>query len=190
MRTEIDDEHSLGNAKSPDSMANGVSVNGTAANRSPATTMVAGPQHKRSLTSEMDAIDLAKDRMKSVASSADDESGFSSMNSFHHETNGPSLMSALPLTGTMLASQMPLVDVGLHDPYATAIGDDQRPLNVCGGPFGSVQIDANVANISLANVNRYDVAPPIPPKKKLTSFSPLKSDTSPDSAGTMHVLWV
>lgn len=194
LRPDISDEHSpanLSSSKSSECNANATIINSACVNRSIATA-VGSQHHKRSLANEIDAIDLAKDRMKSVASSADDESGFSSMNSFHHEANGPSLMSALPLSSTIIASQMPLVDIadiGHHEPFARLVNDDQRPLNVC-GPFGSVQIDASMANVSLANVDRYDVAPPIPPKKKLTSFSALKNDASPESAGSMHVLWV
>lgn len=137
----------------------------------------------------MDAIELAKDRIKSVASSADDESGFSSMNSFHHETNAASLMTALPLNSTMISNQMPL-DIGdIRNEHFPPLANDARPLNVCSA-FGAVQLDANVANIALAHSNRFDAAPPIPPKKKLTSFNALKKDGTVENNGSIHVLWV
>lgn len=195
MRPEIDDVHNLCNQnilKSPTCNGNTIITNNgiavaNANNRS--INAVTTQQHKRNLTNEMDAIEIAKDRMKSVASSADDESGFSSMNSFHHETNAASIMAALPLNSTMLSNQMPLNIADIRSDHFAQLAGDDRTSNMCNA-FGTMQIDPNVANIALANVNRYDAAPPIPPKKKLTSFTALKNESSPENGNGIHVLWV
>lgn len=196
MRPEIEDDHNLCNQnimKSTTCNATTIITNNNIAvananNRS--INAMATQQHKRSLTNEMDAIEIAKDRMKSVANSADDESGFSSMNSFHHETNAASIMATLPLNSTMLSNQIPLNIGDIGTDHFAHLASDDRMSNVCNA-FGTMQINPNVANLALANVNRYDVAPPIPPKnKKLTSFNALKNETSPENGNGIHVLWV
>lgn len=139
---------------------------------------------------EMEAMALGKDRIKSVASSsADDESGFSSMNSFHHEPNTMSMLPQLALNSTMLSNQLALgEDDARHD---------QQKHNHNGLPK-SEQFDGNAFNLLHSDIKaalppvihkRFDSAPPIPPKKKLTTFNSLKNENA-DKATGIHVLWV
>lgn len=127
---------------------------------------------------EMEALTIGKDqRVKSVASnSADDESGFSSMNSFHHEIPNALLPLPLqPLNSTMISNQ-----------FATDASD-----------CGSEDICPMMPEIKPALPimhKRWDSAPPIPPKKNLATFSSLQNGngngTGDDNKPGIHVLWV
>lgn len=126
------------------------------------------------LPNEMDAISIRKDHIKSMASSsADDESGFSSMNSFHHEINPSTIMPPLALNSTMLSNQLSLDD---DNNNKNENHHDYRP--------------DNKSNLLPIIHKRYDSAPPLPPKAKLTTFNSLKNENSPEKSGGIHVLWV
>lgn len=171
VRTETDEENHL------DGQNNGLPVINGSNNR----RMSAIIPDNYSPSNEMEAISLGKDRVKSVASSsADDESGFSSMNSFHHEPNPTSLLPPLALNSTMLSNQLSLDDDGDKHPPKS------EPLDV--NTFNLIQSDMK----SLPPIfhKRFDLAPPIPPKKKLTTFNSLKTENSPDKPTGIHVLWV
>lgn len=125
----------------------------------------------------MEAMTLGKDRIKSVASSsADDESGFSSMNSFHHE-NPTQMLPPPPLNSTMISNQFDVNEecskADLHDTE-----------NVYTSMMPEIK-----SNLPILH-KRFDSAPPIPPKKKLTTFTSLQNENNPDKPGGIHVLWV
>lgn len=177
IRTETDEENHL------DGRNDGLPVLNGNANR----RICANNPDKYGATSEMEAMALGKDRIKSVASSsADDESGFSSMNSFHHEINPTSILPPqIALNSTMLSNQLSLDDDKIenhHDLLKT------EPSNANANAFNPSHSDMK----SLPPIlhKRFDSAPPIPPKKKLTTFNSLKNENNPDKATGIHVLWV
>lgn len=181
IRTETDEENHL------DGRANGLPVlNGNSNRRINATN-----SDKYNPTNDMEAMTLGKDRIKSVASSADDESGFSSMSSFHHE---PNILPPLALNSTMLSNQLCMEDdVGDNGTAANLNKMEThhylpKSESIDGNAFHLIHSDCK----SLPPVihKRYDSAPPIPPKKKLTTFTSLKNENSPDKATGIHVLWV
>lgn len=146
-----------------------------------------------SQANEMEAMTLGKDRVKSVASSsADDESGFSSMNSFHHEPNTMAMLPPLALNSTMLSNQLSLdEDVG-------GVGEAGKHDNHHIMPKPEQQFDGNAFNLLQSDIKsalppiihkRFDSAPPIPPKKKLTTFNSLRNESADKAAG-IQVLWV
>lgn len=170
--TETDEENQL------DSRSNGVPVLNGNANRR---------MNGNNAANEMEAMALGKDRVKSVASSsADDESGFSSMNSFHHEPNTMAMLPQLALNSTMLSNQL-------------ALGEEDGKLDSNHHILPkSEQFDGNAFNLLHSDIKaalppvihkRYESAPPIPPKKKLTTFNSLKNENA-DKATGIHVLWV
>ncbi|XP_031620139.1 uncharacterized protein LOC116338797 [Contarinia nasturtii] len=183
IRTETDEEIQLDGGIGGGNVAhnNGLPVlNGSGGNR---RSNAINPD-KYSPATEMEAMALNKDRIKSVASSsADDESGFSSMNSFHHEPNPTSLLPPLALNSTMLSNQISLED---DKPEHHDLPKSNEMLN--GNAFNVIHTDMK----SLPPIlhKRFDSAPPIPPKKKLTTFNSLKNENSPDKATGIHVLWV
>lgn len=170
--TETDEEPTL------DSRTNGVPVLNGNSNRRVNGTNTAN---------EMEVMALGKDRIKSVASSsADDESGFSSMNSFHHEPNTMSMLPQLALNSTMLSNQLALGDDDIkHEQHHNLPKSDQ--LN--GNAFNLLHSDINAALPAVIH-KRFDSAPPIPPKKKLTTFNSLKNDNADKATTGIHVLWV
>lgn len=179
IRTETDEENHLDGRSN-----NGLPVlNGNLQRRMNATNA-----DKYNPTNEMEAMTLGKDRIKSVASSADDESGFSSMNSFHHE---PNTLPPLALNSTMLSNQLCVDD----DIGSGSTGNKNEILH---NIPKSDTIDGNAFNFNHTDCKslppiihkRFDLAPPIPPKKKLTTFTSLKNENSPDKATGIHVLWV
>lgn len=137
---------------------------------------IANGNHRRSyapdssniLAREMESLAVGKDqRVKSVASnSADDESGFSSMNSFHHE-NANLLLPLQPqtLNSTMISSQFHMD------------GED------------ACQAMPEIKQALPIMHKRWDSAPPIPPKKNLATFSSIQNGNGDDKPG-IHVLWV
>lgn len=144
------------------------------------------------LNRDMDALTIGKDRVKSVASnSADDESGFSSMNSFHHE-NIAALLPPPPLNSTMISNQF-VMD-----------GNDDAMNKVSTAIDDMNKIDHHLENRIFSNGNmpdikatlpimhkRWDSAPPIPPKKNLATFNTLQTPTNGDDKKSgIHVLWV
>lgn len=179
VRTETDEEIHL------DGRSNGLPVlNGSNSNR----RSNANNSDKYNPTNDMEAMTLGKDRIKSVASSADDESGFSSMNSFHHE---PNTLPPLALNSTMLSNQLCMEDDG------GGVNKNNEIINNCIPK--SEPIDGNAFHLIHSDCKslpplihkRYDLAaPPIPPKKKLTTFNSLKNENGPDKATGIHVLWV
>ena len=185
IRTETDEENHL------DGRSNGLPVLNGSTNRRTSTTI----PDKYSPAAEMEAMTLGKDRIKSVASSsADDESGFSSMNSFHHEPNPTSMLPPLALNSTMLSNQISLEDdAGNKQQQHQQNHHNQNhdllksePLN--GNTFNLIQ--SEMKSLPPILHKRFDSAPPIPPKKKLTTFTSLKNENSPDKATGIHVLWV
>lgn len=174
IRTETDEENLL------EARTNGLPVINGSNNRRMNTVI----PEKYSPASEMEAMTMGKDRIKSVASSADDESGFSSMNSFHHEPNSTSMMPPLALNSTMLSSQLSLVDDEKHENNHHLMKSE--PFD--GNTFNLIHSD--IKSLPPIIHKRFDSAPPIPPKKKLTTFNSLKNENSPDKATGIHVLWV
>lgn len=126
--------------------------------------------------------DPRKDRIKSVASSsADDESGFSSMNSFHQLPLPP-----LPMNSTMISNQFYMdgnedcVDLLHHDlsiKPALPMRENGCPPELKNG-------------LSIMH-RRWDSAPPIPPKRNLTTFNGLRTNNEEDgNKNGIYVLWV
>ncbi|XP_055324265.1 uncharacterized protein LOC129578936 [Sitodiplosis mosellana] len=181
IRTETDEEIHL------DGRSNGLPVlNGNTIRRTSASI-----PDKYSPAAEMEAMTLGKDRIKSVASSsADDESGFSSMNSFHHEPNPTSMLPPLALNSTMLSNQISLEDDagGKPNHHHHNHHDVLKPEPLNGNTFNLIQ--SEMKSLPPVLHRRFDSAPPIPPKKKLTTFTSLKNENSPDKATGIHVLWV
>lgn len=175
IRTETDEENHI------DNRSNGVAVNNGCNNRRPTPN---NPSDKYNPTNEMEAMALGKDRIKSVASSsADDESGFSSMNSFHHEPNSTTMLPQLALNSTMLSNQFCLEEeCSTNETHH--IASKSEPLST--NPFHHSDIRSALPPIIH---KRFDSAPPIPPKKKLTTFNSLKNENV-DKATGIHVLWV
>lgn len=179
IRTETDEENHL------DGRSNGLPVLNGNTNR----RVIANNPDKYSPAAEMEAMTLGKDRIKSVASSsADDESGFSSMNSFHHEVNPTSMLPQLALNSTMLSNQIQLDDEVGKQHHNDNHNDILKPEPLNGNTFNLIHPEMK----SLPPIlhKRFDSAPPIPPKKKLTTFTSLKNENSPDKATGIHVLWV
>lgn len=188
IRTETDEENNH-----LDVRTNGLPVlNGGCStnniNRRPGVT---NPQ-----ANEMEALTLGKDRIKSVASSsADDESGFSSMNSFHHEPNTMAMLPPLALNSTMLSNQLSLDEDGSG---GVGIGENGKRDNHHMLPKSEQPFDGNAFNLLQSDIKsalppiihkRFDSAPPIPPKKKLTTFNSLRNEGA-DKATGIQVLWV
>lgn len=137
-------------------------------------------QAKFSLANDIEGMTLGKDRIKSVASSsADDESGFSSMNSFHHETALP----PPPLNSTMISNQF-----GLDINDETIKNDIPNTENSIA--YNNIKLMPEIkSNLPIIH-KRFDSAPPIPPKKKLTTFNSIQNENTADKTGGIHVLWV
>lgn len=174
IRTETDEENHIENRSNSVAAINGCNNRRSAANN----------PDKYHPTNEMEAMTLGKDRIKSVASSsADDESGFSSMNSFHHETNPTSMLPQLALNSTMLSNQFCLEEECSTN-ETPHIASKSEPLDT--NPFHHSDIRSALPPIIH---KRFDSAPPIPPKKKLTTFNSLKTENI-DKATGIHVLWV
>lgn len=194
IRTETDEETQLDAGVS---VGNGTRnclpvLNGNCGNGGNRRLNASNPD-KYSPAAEMEAMTLNKDRIKSVASSsADDESGFSSMNSFHHEPNPTSLLPPLALNSTMLSNQISLEDDKPehtnhnHNHHHHDLPKSSEPLN--GNAFNVIH--GEMKSLPPILHKRFDLAPPIPPKKKLTTFNSLKNENSPDKATGIHVLWV
>lgn len=131
------------------------------------------------LSREMEMLSIGKEhhRIKSVASnSADDESGFSSMNSFHHDVP-TTILPQSSNNSTMISNRFSL------------------------DTFDDARVFATLPEIKPALPimhKRWDSAPPIPPKKNLATFSSLTQNTIVDNdkqsnssnGGGIHVLWV
>lgn len=141
-------------------------------------------------------IDMRKDRIKSVASSsADDESGFSSMNSFHHENH--LMLPALPvaqLNSTMISNQF-YPDV--HDDCDLIHGNLQdlslKPLPLPPVlPARDSICPAELQNGLPINHRSYDSAPPLPPKRNLTTFNSILQTVNDDKSQKrgINVAWV
>lgn len=186
IRTETDEE-----SNHLDGRTNGLPVlnGGSSANNVNRRTGVTNQQ-----ANEMEAMTLGKDRVKSVASSsADDESGFSSMNSFHHEPNTMAMLPPLALNSTMLSNQLSLDEDnggsggggGKHDNHHIIPKLEQQ---FDGNAFNLLQSDIKSALPPIIH-KRFDSAPPIPPKKKLTTFNSLRNESA-DKATGIQVLWV
>lgn len=155
-------------------------------------TMAPGINHSssgRRLATTVNDMDMRKDRIKSVASSsADDESGFSSMNSFHHENN--LMLPTLPATqlnSTMMSHQF-FPDA--HEDCDLMLGNLQdlslKPL-----PPPPV-LPADLQNGLPSNHRRYDAAPPLPPKRNLTTFNSILQAVNDNKSqkGGINVAWV
>lgn len=133
--------------------------------------------------------DLRKDRIKSVASSsADDESGFSSMNSFHQE-NSTAMLPPPPLNSTMISNQFYLDG---NDDYVT-IQANLHDLNMKTAlPLRDSICAIELKNGLPINHRRYDSAPPLPPKRNLTTFNSILQTAQEDKSNKsgINVLWV
>lgn len=178
VRTETDEENSLYNQTNHD-------MSTLHPNQAQRSNTVPSNQTKYSPANEISILNLRKSRIKSIASSADDESGFSSMNSFQYEMNGTSILPHLTLNTTLLSDQHLLDDNnGNKNEHFY-----QKPEN------NNVILENNIMKTEtkpnlLSLKNSCDVAPPIPPKKNLTSFNSLKNDDSPGKTSSISVLWV
>lgn len=138
-------------------------------------------------------IDIRKDRIKSVASSsADDESGFSSMNSFHHDHN--LMLPAMPATqfnSTMISHQFypdahddcDLLQSHLHDLSLKPVPKLPARDSICA---------SDMHNGLPMNNRRYDLAPPLPPKRNMATFNSILQAVSDDKSqtGGINVAWV
>lgn len=147
---------------------------------------------------EMDTLTIGKDRVKSVASnSADDESGFSSMNSFHHE-NIAALLPPPPLNSTMISHQFLMnVNDDTMSKGSTVIDDMNKIDNhhhhnhhLENSIFSCGTMPDIKASLPIMH-KRWESAPPIPPKKNLATFNQLQAPTNGDDKKSgIHVLWV
>lgn len=206
MRTETDEENNqidVGRTNGLPILNGGGGSSSSSSSSSTTSTSSCGNNNninrRASITNqqanEMEAMALGKDRVKSVASSsADDESGFSSMNSFHHEPNTMAMLPPLALNSTMLSNQLSLdVDVGggcgKRDNHHIIPKPEQQ---FDGNAFNLLQTDIKSALPPVIH-ERFDAAPPIPPKapgiKKLTTFNSLRNENADKAAG-IQVLWV
>lgn len=132
--------------------------------------------------------DLRKDRIKSVASSsADDESGFSSMNSFHQENIA--LLLPPPLNSTMISNQFYPDGNEDYDTIQTNLHD----LNIKPTlPLRDAICPIELKNGLPIHHRRYDSAPPLPPKRNLTTFNSILQTSQEDKSNKsgINVLWV
>lgn len=178
-RNETDEEAQLGNGTL---MSNG---NGQHRRISTGNT-------RFNLNREMDALTIGKDRVKSVASnSADDESGFSSMNSFHHE-NIAALLPPPPLNSTMISNQflMDANDDAMNKASATIDNMNKIDNHLGNSIFGCGTMPDIKASLPIMH-KRWESAPPIPPKKNLATFNTLQTAANGDDKKSgIHVLWV
>lgn len=154
-------------------------------------------QHRRvslgngrfNLNRDMDALTIGKDRIKSVASnSADDESGFSSMNSFHHE-NIAALLPP-PLNSTMISNQFMMDATDDAMSKVSTVVDDANKIDhhMENRLFGNGTMPDIKASLPIMH-KRWESAPPIPPKKNLATFNTLQTNGDDKKSG-IHVLWV
>lgn len=168
----------------------------------------------RCLSTVATDIDMrGKDRVKSVASnSADDESGFSSMNSFHHDNNQmmlPTLPATTQLNSTMLSHQFYadgqndcdlMIQNNLHDlslktaplvgpPTALLARDNQNIIN---NTINSI-CPSELQNGLPIDHRYYDSAPPLPPKRNMATFNSIlqavNDENNPKGNG-INVAWV
>lgn len=177
-RHETDEEAQLGN--------------GTLCNGNNQHRRISTGNTRFNLNREMDVLTIGKDRVKSVASnSADDESGFSSMNSFHHE-NIAALLPPPPLNSTMISNQF-LMDANddAMSKASAAIDDMNKIDNHFGNSIFSCGTMPDIkASLPIMH-KRWESAPPIPPKKNLATFNTLPTATNGDDKKSgIHVLWV
>lgn len=147
---------------------------------------------KFNLPNEMDALSLRKDRVKSVTSchSAEDESGFSSLNSFHQDnlpaTTTTTILPPPPLNSTMISNQF-FLD-----------GNDDPPHIIGIPPTSAYETkSATVAATVCLPIThkRWDSAPPLPPKKNLSTFHSIEMTNNNNNGNEkkpagIHVLWV
>lgn len=168
--------------------------NGTLCNDNSQHRRISPGNARFSLIRDMDTLTIGKDRVKSVASnSADDESGFSSMNSFHHE-NIAALLPPPPLNSTMISNQF-LMDTNdeVLNKRSTAI-DDANKIDNNNHLESSIFSNGTMPDIkaSLPIMHkRWESAPPIPPKKNLATFNTLQTPINGDDKKSgIHVLWV
>lgn len=181
-RNETDEELQLGN---------GTLCNGN--NNNNQQRRISTGNARFNLNREMDALTIGKDRLKSVASnSADDESGFSSMNSFHHE-NIAALLPPAPLNSTMISNQF-LMDANddvvhkglpiIEDLPKVDNNHMENSVFSC-GPMPDIKASLPIMH------KRWESAPPIPPKKNLATFNSMQTATNGDDKKSgIHVLWV
>lgn len=135
-------------------------------------TNIMNNSNKFNIPNEMDALSLRKDRVKSVTSchSVEDESGFSSMNSFHQD---PAMLPPPPLNSTMISNQFFL--------------DGNDELN--GLPTVPIIYETK-PNLPIMH-KRWDSAPPIPPKRNLSTFTSVQNTSNDENQKPgIHVLWV
>lgn len=111
---------------------------------------------------------MRKHLVKSVASSVDDESGFSSMNSFQE--------IGLPLLPSTSASSTISSDKSDDSAEDTTIVENKK--STCNTKSDTV------AKALTIDHRRWSSAPPLPPKRSLTSFSTYSGDEA------LKVLWV
>lgn len=177
-RNETDEEAQLGN--------------GTLSNGNSQHRRISTGNARFNLNREMDALTVGKDRVKSVASnSADDESGFSSMNSFHHE-NIAALMPPPPLNSTMISNQflMDVNDDAVSKGSTTTDEMNKIDHHLENSIFGGGTMPDIKASLPIMH-KRWDSAPPIPPKKNLATFNTLQTTANGDEKKSgIHVLWV
>lgn len=150
------------------------------------------PEHSNIRITVSSDTESCNDRIKSVASSSvDDESGFSSMNSFHHENAALLSLPPPPLHSTMIWNDSFAEvndDVNVNEGYEMI---HEPLLGHCLKPSLSTRDSVCSAELK-GDPQRWDPAPPLPPKRNLCTFGSISkaSHNANSNKASINVLWV